>query len=172
MHFIGTTTNGNAWEFRSDAWSSTKNRAPSRGRTLMRWERLYGVLSTKRECPLYSSRGICLGAVVVCSAALVLDVNVPRSFVDYWGTYVFAVSIFVFFYAARRCKRLMERLFYCVCLVYCLILGIESTIPMSGAAHRTCQLLRIALCAVGIALSGSILIWHFRHGSPRAKSGS
>jgi hypothetical protein len=124
-----------------------------------------GFFSTKRECPLHSSRVICLGAVVVCSAALVLDVNVPHNFVDYWGTYVFAVSIFVFFDAARCCKRLIERLFYCVCLVYCLILGIESTIPMSGPAHRTCQLLRIALCAIGIALSGSILIWHFRRRS-------
>jgi hypothetical protein len=136
----------------------------------MRWERLYGVLSTKRECPLYSSRAICLGAVVVCSAALVLDVNVPHNFVDYWGTYGSAAGIFVFFNAARCCKRLMERSFYCVWLVYCVIFGIQTTIPMSGAASRTCQLLRIALCAIGIALSGSILAWHFRHGSPRAKS--
>jgi hypothetical protein len=115
-----------------------------------------GFFSTKRECPLHSSRVICLGAVVVCSAVLVLDVNVPHNFVDYWGTYGSAACIFVFFDAARCCKRPMERAFYGV----------------SGAASRTCQLLKIALCAIGIALSGSILIWHFGHGSPRAKSGA
>lgn len=131
-----------------------------------------GSFSRNKECPLHSSRVICLGAVVVCSAVLVLDVNVPHNFVDYWGTYGSAACIFVFFDAARCCKRPMERAFYGVCLVYCLIFGIQTTIPMSGAASRTCQLLRIALCAIGIALSGSILIWHFRHGSPRAKSGA
>ena len=135
-----------------------------------------GFFSTKRECPLHSSRVICSGAVVVCSAALVhalaLLKNAPHDFVDYWGTYGSAACIFLFFDAARCCKRLTERSFYCVCLVYLLIFGIQSTIPMSGAAFRTCQLLKIALCAIGIALSGSILIWHFRHGSSRAKSGA
>ena len=124
-----------------------------------------GPFSKNKECPLHSNRVVCLCAMLVCSAALVVDVNVPHDFVDYWGTYGAAACIFVFFDAARCCKRPMERSFYCVCLAYCLIFGIQSTIPMSGAASRTCQLVRIALCAIGIALSGLILVWHFRHGS-------
>lgn len=124
-----------------------------------------GPFSKNKECPLHSHRMVCLCATLVCSAALVLDVSVSHDFVDYWGTYVSAACIFVFFDAARCCKRPMERSFYCVCIAYCVIFGIQSTIPMSGAASRTCQLVRIALCAIGIALSGSILVWHFRHGS-------
>ena len=133
-----------------------------------------GPFAKNKECLLHSNRGLCLVAVVLCSAALVhaltlLNVNPQHT---YWVTYSCAVVIWLFLDLARCCKRLTERAFYCVGLVYYLILGIQSTIPMSGAASRTCQLLKAALCAIGIALSGSILVWHFRHGSPRAKSGA
>ena len=131
-----------------------------------------GPFPKNKACLLHNNRVVCLCAVALCSAALVralvlLNVN-PNH--NYWVTYASAAAIWVFFDFARHCKRLVERSFYCVGLVYYLILGVQSAIPISGAAFWTAQLFKAALCAIDIALSGSILIWHLRHGSRRQNS--
>ena len=68
----------------------------------------------------------------------------------------------VWFFAelARQCRQRLERLFYCIGMVDCIILSALAVIPMSTVATWVFYFLNVGLCATEIALSAAVILWH------------
>lgn len=119
-------------------------------------------------CWLHRSRAICFFALACWTLAFIsgvvdlAGVNALHPARDRLLILPYSMGVWFFADLAKGCKQPLERLFYCVGIVYSVISGARAVIPMSSVAIWVCQFLNAALSAIEIALSGAIVLWHFR----------
>lgn len=134
--------------------------------------------SVAKECFLHRSRTVCLVVFALSTYAFinaVVNLAAPNSLRVHRAPFFILgplMGIWLLATLAQRCKQLRERLFYCVGIAYFVLLGARTVLPLSAAVIRACQFLDVALWATGIALSGAIVLWHFRVGTSGSGSRS
>jgi cytochrome c biogenesis factor len=121
-----------------------------------------------KECFLHRSLAISVVAFAL-SAYLLADtvLNSARPDFPYVRRAPFFIlgplmGVWLLATLAQRCKQLRERLFYSAGTVYFVALSVRTVLPLSPSAIRVCALLDLALGATGVALSGTIVLWHLR----------
>lgn len=125
-------------------------------------------LASARECWLHRSRAICAFALAFWTLVFLLSVgdlagiSAIRPQMDRISIVAYTSGVWLFGQLADRCGQKLERLFYMVGAGDSLILCARAAISMPGRVLWVGRFLNAALSATEIALSGAIILWHFR----------
>lgn len=119
-----------------------------------------------RGCWLHRSRALCVLAMALWIYLLTSEILEMRGILhpkaDWLVILISGPGIWVSVILAKECNQLLERLFYCILAVLMSIITARAVIPMSEAGMWFCEFTNATLSAIGVVLSGAILLWHFR----------